>query len=415
MIILYNILWIFFLPAIFLLMIIRLVTGKEDILRIAERFGIPSIFNYKSNFIWIHAASVGETKIALTLVQNLRKSYPKYRFLLTTGTVTSAKIVRKNISKHLMHQFVPIDNYLSVWLFFKYWRPKIGILVESELWPNLLHIGSRSCPLILANARMSDKSFAKWKKYKYASSIVLDSFKAILCQSELDKSKYVELGATNAISAGNLKYSANKLDIDTHQLRIIKNQTKDRVIFLAASTHPGEEEIILATHSKLAEKYPKLLTIIAPRHIKRSSEVVNLVRSRNMKVAVRSKNESINPKIDIYIADTMGELGLFFTIAKTTFMGGSFDVGGHNLIEPAYFRTIIIFGPDMSNCQEVADEFLEKKAAFQINDEKELQDILDKILHGTTSTAEGKNALIIRRHNNIIDNYTSYIKQYLKK
>lgn len=415
MIFLYNLFWILSLPFVLLLMVFRIVTGKEDILRLPERLGIPSKFRPKTNIVWIHAASVGETKIALTIATNLRKSLPKTRFLITTGTVTSAKIVRDNMSKHILHQLIPIDNGLSIWMFFKYWKPQIGIVVESEIWPNLLHVGSGFCPLILANARMSDKSFRRWSKYKFALPSILNKFKVILSQSEIDHKKYVELGASNVVYAGNLKYSANKLDIDAHKLRFLKSQTKGRMVFLAASTHPGEEEIILDAHMKLAEKYPKLLTIIAPRHTGRSGEIATLVKNHNLSLSIRSKNQTISTDTDVYIADTLGELGLFFTIAKATFMGGSFNIGGHNLIEPAYFPTIIIFGPDMSNCQEVADEFLEKKAAFQIKDTNELVGVLDKIYSNKICANEEKNALIIQKHNNIINNYLSYIKQYLKK
>jgi 3-deoxy-D-manno-octulosonic-acid transferase len=262
---------------------------------------------------------------------------------------------------------------------------------------------------------MSDKSFKRWSKYKFAVSSILDKFKVILCQSEKDHKKYVELGASNSVYSGNLKYSASKLDIDSHKLRVMKNQTKSRIIFLAASTHPGEEEIVLNTHVKLSEKYPKLLTIIAPRHVNRANEIIKLAKNRNLKCSLRSKNQIINADTNVYLADTLGELGLFFTIAKATFMGGSFNIGGHNLIEPAYFPTIIIFGPDMSGCQEVADEFLEKKAAFQIKDEKELINVLDQIYEAKICANAEKNALIIQKHNNIISNYMSYIKQHIEQ
>lgn len=415
MIFLYNLIWILSLPIVLLVIVFRIVTGKEDILRMPERLGIPSMFRPKTNFIWIHGASVGESKIALTLAKNLHKPFPKLKILITTGTLTSAKIVRNNMGPNIVHQFVPIDNYFSIWMFFRYWKPKMGILVESEIWPNMLHIGSKFCPLILANARMSDKSFNRWKKYKFLAPSLLNKFKVILSQSELDHKKFVELGAENSINVGNLKYAGNKLDIDNHNLRVLKNQTKNRMVFLAASTHPGEEEIILDCHNKLAEKHPKLLTIIAPRHIKRASEIASICEKHNLKYNLRSKSEKITSKTDVYIADTMSELGLFFTIAKSTFMGGSFDVGGHNLIEPAYFPTIIIFGPDMSNCQEVANEFLEKKAAFQIQNGDELKNILDQIFSNKICANAEKNALIIRRHTNIIKNYLSYIKQCFEK
>jgi len=415
MILFYNILWILLLPFILLLMVFRVVTGKEDILRIRERLGVPSIpKSSKHDMIWIHAASVGESKIALTLAKYIHKSFPTHKILITTGTVTSAEMIRKNVNSTISHQFIPLDNYLSMWLFFKYWKPKIGILIEAELWPNLLYIGSQTCNIILANARISDKSFATWKKYKFIANILVNKIKVILCQSALDLKKYLALGATNAIIANNLKYSASKLDVDSHNLKALLSQLNNRAVFLAASTHTGDEEIVIETHIALRKKYGNFLTIIAPRHTGRMGEIKRLARSNGLIVSVRSNKEKITKETDIYIADTMGELGLLFSVATATFMGGSFKQGGHNLIEPAYFRTIIIFGHNMRNCQEVADEFLEKKAAFQINNSQELIGVLDKIYSGEIKENIEKTELIIQNHTNIINNYMSYISKYLK-
>jgi 3-deoxy-D-manno-octulosonic-acid transferase len=415
MILLYNIFWILISPFVVVLMIFRIVTGKEDILRIRERFGLPVMArSLKHDIIWIHAASVGESKIALTLAKYLHKTSANYKILITTGTLTSAQIVRKSISSNLMHQYIPIDNYISIWLFFKYWKPKIGILIESELWPNLLHIGANNCNLILANARMSDKSFATWTKYKFVARILLNKLKIILCQSEGDYKKYISLGASNTVVGNNLKYAGNKLEVDSHIIKTLTNLLKGREIFLAASTHPGDEEIAINAHIKLRKKYSNLLTIIVPRHIGRMSEIKRLAENNILDVSVRSNKDKISQKTDIYIADTMGELGVFFSVAKATFLAGSFKQGGHNLIEPAYFGTIIIFGPNMSNCQEVAEEFLEKKAAYQINDTEELIDILDKIYSGKIKDDMGKKEMIIQNHNNIINNYLSHINKYLK-
>lgn len=415
MIFLYNIAWILALPLVLGIMIFRIVTGKEDIMRITERLGIPSVIKSSKNIIWIHAASVGESKIALTLTANLQKKYKKHKILITTSTVASAALIRKNLNGAMIHQYIPLDNYLSIKCFFYYWEPQIGILVECELWPNLTYIGSKSCPLILANARMSDRSFRKWQKYSFAFASISKRFKTILCQSVLDHNKYVKLGASNAIKAGNLKYSASKLQVAPHKLRVLKNQIKDRIIFLAASTHPKDEKVITDVHLSLKKKYDNLLTIIAPRHVNRMEEILDLTKKKGLKTSVRSSIGKISPETDIYIADTMGELGLFFNVSKATFVGGSFSNGGHNLIEPAYFNNVIIFGPDMSNCREVAEEFLEKKAAYQIQNTEELFEILDKVYSGQIVNDKEKANLIIQSHINIINNYLSYIDQYLKK
>lgn len=415
MILLYNLLWILSLPLVILLMIFRIVSGKEDVIRIPERLGIPSIIKSSRKIIWIHAASIGESKIALTLTKHLQKTHKKHKILITTGTVSSSILVRKNLNGSMMHQFIPLDNYLSIWLFFKYWRPDIGILIECELWPNLIHIGSKHCPLLLANARMSDKSYERWKKYNFALTPVINKFKSILCQSAKDHSKYAALKASNAIVAGNLKYSASKLPVPPHKLRVLKAQTKGRKIFLAASTHPGDEKFILEVHNLLAKKYPEILTIIAPRHIDRESEIRKLSEKKKLKVATRSVREKISDKTNIYIADTMGELGLLFSIADVTFLGGSFKQGGHNLIEPAYFDTVLTFGPNMSNCQEVSEAFLAEGAAYQIKKVKELYDIADKVYSGEIKNNPKKSGKIIQNHMNIINTYIAHINKYLQE
>ncbi|MGV2432342.1 MAG UNVERIFIED_CONTAM: hypothetical protein LVQ98_03000 [Rickettsiaceae bacterium] len=224
LIFLYNFCWIIFSPFIFLLLIFRIVTGKEDILRLFERFGIPSKIRSSNNIIWIHAASVGEAKIALTLTQHIQKTHAHQKVLITTGTVTSAKIIRQNLNGLIIHQFIPLDNYISIWLFFKYWRPKIGILIEAELWPNLLYIGSQFCPLLLMNARMSDQSFARWSKYKFIAEKLFPLFKNILCQSVKDENKYISLGAKNAIMIGNIKFASKKPPVDLHILKSLRNK-----------------------------------------------------------------------------------------------------------------------------------------------------------------------------------------------
>jgi 3-deoxy-D-manno-octulosonic-acid transferase len=396
-------------------MIFRIVSGKEDVLRIPERLGIPSIIKSSKRIIWIHAASVGESKIALTLTKHLQKIHKKHKILVTTGTVSSSVLIRKNLNGSMMHQLIPLDNYISIWLFFKYWRPDIVIIFLCELWPYLFHIGSKNFPLLLANARMSDKSYERWKRYNFVLTPVINKFKAILCQSSKDHSKYASLKASNSIVVGNLKYSASKLPVPPHKLRVLNAQIKRRKVFLAASTHPGDEKFALEVHNLLAKKYPEILTIIAPRHIDRVDEIKKLFEQKKLKVATRSTKDKISDKTNIYIADTMGELGLWFSIADVTFLAGSFKQGGHNLIEPAYFDTVLTFGPNMSNCQEVAEEFLDVGAAYQIKKAKDLYDIADKVYSGEIKNNPKKSAKIIQNHMNIIDNYIAHVSKYLQE
>jgi len=412
MIILYNIAWILFLPFMMLIMIFRIILGKEDIMRIRERFGIPSAIRSTKGIIWIHAASVGESRVALTLTRRLVEIYPKHRIIITTGTVTSASIVRSFASSRIVHQFLPMDNPLSVWLFFKYWRPNLGIFIESELWPNLLFIGSKFCPLILVNSRMSDRSFVRWSKCKFFAKIILSKFKYILCQSEVSSKKYKALGV-DAVSLGNLKYSGIKLDVNLSHLNVLNTMIGHRPVLLAASTHPGDDEVIADAHIKLKAKYPNILTIIAPRHIARAKEIKEMLVAKELVYSIRSYKEIITEKTDIYIADTMGELGMLFNIAKATFIGGSFKNGGHNPIEAAYFDTYIIFGPDMSNFTEIADEFLKYKAAIQIQDINDLVKSVEQIFSGKVSSHNKAALSILGNHDSVMTKHLEYIKNSL--
>ena len=408
----YNITWIFLLPVMVMLLVIRIILGKEDIMRIKERFGIASAVRSTKGIIWIHAASVGESRIALTLTKNLHKIYPKHRVLITTGTVTSAGIIRTFASARIVHQFLPMDNPISIWLFFRYWKPDMGIFIESELWPNLINIGSRFCPLLLVNARMSDRSFAKWSKYKFIARMMLNKFKYVLCQSAIDAKKYKTLGA-DAVFVGNLKYSGTQLEVNQAHLKALETMIGKRPIFLAASTHPGDDEIIAEAHAECKKKHPDILTIIAPRHVVRTPEIKDMLLNRGLKCSLRSKKEEITRDTEIYIADTMGELGMLFSIANASCICGSFKNGGHNPIEAAYFDTHIIFGPDMSNFTEIADEFLKYKAATQIQDVKGLVKVVGKVFDGKVASTHEEAAAILRNHANVMVKYMDYLQRGL--
>lgn len=414
MIYLYRILGFLFFPLLLIWMVIRIIKGKENWHRIGERFGFASEKKTNENYIWIHAASVGESLIALTLVNSLNKTYPTYRFIITSGTITSAKILSSRLPKHTIHQFIPIDEYFAVNRFFKSWRPKLGILIESEIWPNLLDIGAKYCPLILTNAIMSDKSLRSWMKYKNFAHFCLSKFSMILCQSKADKEKYQQLSPDNVEYIGNLKYSASKPAVDEKQLKILAAQINNRPTLLAASTHPGDEEIILTTHKKLQNKYPDLLTIIAPRHPHRSDGIADLITGAALNYAIRSKQDIITPKTNIYLADGLGEMGLFFSLANVTFIGGSFAHGGHNIIEPAFFDTNIIVGPDMHNFLAITQEFLRQKAILQANNQDDLITKIDFCLANPKDKDRIDNAkIILEKNSKIIEIYLKAIAKYL--
>lgn len=411
---LYRLLTVILLPIIIIWMIIRIVKGKEFFPRIKERFGYASIKRRSGKYIWLHGTSIGESLIALNLSNHLKNLYPEYKFLITTSTVTSAKIISSKISDGIIHQFIPIDEYFAVKRFFRFWKPSFGIFIESEIWPNLISISSSYCPIILANAIMSDKSFKKWMKVKNISSYLLDMFSIIICQSKNDYQKYSQLCSTNIEYTANLKFSAPKPYVDPKKFMNLRKMIGDRHVLLAASTHDGEEEIICNAAKELAIDFPNLLTIIAPRHPIRVDDISTMISSYNLTFATRSKKQDITPEIAIYLADSLGELGLFFSIASVSFVGGSFRFGGHNILEPAYFDTKIIVGPDMKNSLEITNEFLSANAMMQAKNPEDLTDKIRTCLQEENSKTMIENAKkILLGKEAVIDYYIKKIINYL--
>jgi 3-deoxy-D-manno-octulosonic-acid transferase len=396
-----------------------LLKGKEIGSRVLERFGFyKSDKKTSNNYVWIHAASVGESLVAIVLVNGLAKLMSAHHFLITTGTITSAKVVQKMLPERSVHQFVVIDEYFCIKRFLKFWNPEIGIFVESEIWPNLVFASAKLCPVFLVNATMSDKSFACWSKYPFIASNILDNFTKVLCQTKLSTDRYKTFlsDKTKVQYLGNLKFSIPKPNINASDLSILKEQVNSRVVFLCASTHEGDEEIICRIHKKLCNQYQEILTVIVPRHPERSAEVSNIVKLYGLNFAIRSRGDAISNATQVYIADSIGEMGLFFSISNITFIGGSFCNGGHNIIEPAFFDAPIIFGPDMKNFREIANEFLESKAATQINCEDELFQRVISIINETDKSSASKSSAaksILRSKADILSNYINQLSDYL--
>ncbi|MDX2049821.1 MAG: 3-deoxy-D-manno-octulosonic acid transferase [Rickettsiaceae bacterium] len=366
-----------------IILIIRIIQKKEDYIRIGEKFGIASRAKLP-NLVWLHAASVGESKIALTIISLIETRIKDLNFMITSGTVTSGQFIAAKISgkKNIIHQYVPIDNYFTVKQFINFWRPRLGIFIESEIWPNLIVEASKTTKLIIANARMSERSYKKWASFTWLTKFLANSFEKILAREHIDYNHYIDLGFKNVKLLGNLKFHQNEVDLDHVFLNELKLATIGKKVIFAASTHEGEEEMIINLFKKLRMQNARndLVLIIAPRHPGRLGNIINNKELGYFNVKVRSKNEQIKDNTDIFILDTLGEMSNIFAIKPITFMGGSFKHGCHNFLEPAAFESPIIFGPDVSNFAELAEQFLAQKAAIQIKDEKELFDVLSKLL-----------------------------------
>jgi 3-deoxy-D-manno-octulosonic-acid transferase len=369
-------------PFIGLYMLKRRAAGREDRARFGERFGHASIPRPAGRLVWFHAASVGEAASLLALIEKVHERYPMTHILVTSGTVTSARMLAERLPAGAIHQYVPIDRAVYVERFIKHWQPDFALLIESELWPNLLTaLREHLVPTALLNGRMSQKSFRRWYKVKGWAREIMGSFVICLTQTESERGRFVALGARPVRAIGNIKYAARPLPADEDELARLREMLGARPVWLMASSHRGEEEIAFAMHKKLREKFPDLLTIIAPRHPVRGDEVAELIGNQGLICARRSQQQGIAANTDIYLADTMGELGLFYRLSQTVCVGGSFIAqGGHNLIEPAQLNCAIIFGPHMHNFTEMAREFLRTNAAIQLNGANELAFALDRFL-----------------------------------
>ena len=331
----------------------RLKQGKEDPARIGERRGMSRDIRPHGPLVWIHGASVGEVLAAAALIEKLRAL--NIRILLTSGTVTSAAIVAKRFPADIIHQYVPYDSPRYVTRFLDHWRPSLALFIESDLWPNLiLSSAARRLPMVLINGRMSHRSFPRWRRVSGTISALLGRFDVCLAQSQVDAERFTALGSRNVVTTGNLKLDVPAPPADSAKLERLMSVTRGRPIIVAASTHPGEEDILLAAHRTLAGFFPSLLSVMVPRHPDRGEAIARTVAASGLHVALRSREELPTAATDIYVADTMGELGLFYRLAPIVFMGGSLvPHGGQNPIEAIKLGASIVHGPHVFNFTDV--------------------------------------------------------------
>lgn len=342
----------------------RKMQGKEDAARIRERYGYASKTRPDGTLLWLHAASVGEANSVLVLIAGIRKRYPQMRLLLTTGTVTSAALMQKRLPGDIIHQYVPIDTPAAVRRFIRHWQPDIALWVESELWPNLVMEANEAEAFMgIINGRMSERSAAGWQKRPGMIRPMLGCFDIVFAQTVEDGKRLSALGAKDVQCVGNLKYDAQLLPCSEEELIELQSP---RPVWLAASTHPGEEALIARAHALLAASYPDVLTIIVPRHPQRGGDIAAALK--NFKIALRSQSKTIPPATQIYIADTLGELGLFYRLSDIVFMGGALvKQGGQNPLEPARLSCAILTGPYTHNFAEMFQEMEQAGCCLRID------------------------------------------------
>ena len=379
----YKIISVLAFPVVELYVFYRIYKGKDNKKRFKEKFGFASCERPEGDVVWIHGVSVGEAKSALTLVDEILIRDDNVTILLTTTTLTSAEIVENHAKKYggrLIHQFCVLDMLYQVRRFLSFWRPTKVIFLESEIWPNLIfetkELGSE---LYLVNARMSEKSTKRWSYLKYLFWGIFNKFDKIIAQSKDDKSRFEKLTNKEVSFVGNLKAQFREVEYDKGDLESLKKKIGERPIFLAASTHRGEEEIVIETHRKLKKDFPNILTIIVVRHPNRACEIEFLLKKINY--AKRSRREEVKDDKELYLVDTIGELGLFYELADFAFIAGSIqEIGGHNPLEAIMSNTAVISGNKVFNFREIYDELIKANSCVIVNDSNELYESARKFI-----------------------------------
>lgn len=331
----------------------RLKRGKELGERIDERRGESALARPNGPLVWLHGASVGELLAVLPLIERLAAR--GLNVLVTSGTVTSSELAAQRMPAGVIHQFMPLDVPKFVARFLDRWRPQLALFVESDLWPNaLLETAQRKIPMVLVNARLSERSFRRWLKLPASIGHVLARFDLCLARTPPDAERLTALGARNVFVSGNLKLDVPAPPAEEASLETLKAAIGDRPLIAAASTHPGENEMVIAAHKRLRATMPGLLTLIAPRHPERGPVIADLARAAGLTAVQRSQGALPDFSTDIYVADTMGELGLIYRVAPVVFIGGSLvRHGGQNPIEPAKLGAAILHGPHVWNFEEL--------------------------------------------------------------
>tara|TARA_B100000242_G_scaffold269460_1_gene220262 strand:+ start:865 stop:2142 length:1278 start_codon:yes stop_codon:yes gene_type:complete len=407
-------------PALLALLSRRLAKGKEDPSRIAERKGKSEIARPEGKLFWVHAASVGEAQSALVLIHGVLRQYPDAQCLVTTGTKTSAALMRNKLPDRAIHQYYPLDHPKWAARFLDHWRPDICLWMESELWPNmLLAIQKRKIPAALVNARLSPRSYRRWKRFQSSIATLLDSFGLILAQRQAEADYFIDLGAKNVLVSDNLKYSAKPLDCDEQDYNALLKALSGRPVVTYASTHKGEEDLACQIHSTLKDRFPGLLSIIVPRHPDRGHEVSRICDEYHLDPVLRRLAKRVPDKdTDIYIVDTIGELGLIYKMAPFAFIGRTFSDdggGGHNPLEAALLNCAVLHGPHYQNLSDIFEDMNSQNAAIQIHQKKDLGPTIEGLLHDPERLAAlQKNALdFAARKSRVIDTVMDEIKPLL--
>ncbi len=357
----------------------RAARGKEDPQRFREKLGEISVARPSGSLVWVHGVSVGESLSALPVIERIRAERPGVSILVTTATTTSAEILTKRLPAGVIHQYAPVDTPQAAQAFLDHWRPDLAIFIESDIWPNLLQgLDARKTPYALLSARITEKTFRGWQSWRKAMSGILKGYALVMAQDRDSDQRLKTMGVVTAPIA-NLKTLGAALKVDDEALSALDALIGERRVILAASTHYGEDALIanaLAPYIRDGD-----LLILVPRHPIKAGDIQIDIESLGLHVARRVMKDPLEPTTQVYLADTLGELGLFFSLADIVIMGGSFQtgVGGHNPLEPARLGKSVITGPDTFNWQGVFDDLIDAGGAYRVADGSELSFLVNEL------------------------------------
>jgi len=399
----------------------RKIRKKEDSISYREKLSKIEISREEGFLIWFHVASVGEAMSILPLIESCMEEKKINQILLTSITLSSGKILKKRFNQNakVIHQFLPLD--ISVWTskFLEHWKPNLSIFIDSEIWPNLIsQISEKKIPLLLINARITKKSFKRWKLIISFAKKIFEKFDLCIVSNKESENFLKILGAKNIKNYGNLKFSNIKNDLNKKLDSDFFNKIKNRKIWCAASTHPTEEILCARSHLKIKESYNNILTIIIPRHIDRIEKIRKELSNLNLKIVLYSKLDQIDINTDILLIDTYGEASIFYNISKYVFVGKStikslIMDSGQNPIEPARLGCKIFHGPNVSNFVEIYEYLRTLGVTKQVNNSNELSiSLIEEFAENKGEKSNIKEEI----HNygqNILNNVIEELKKYI--
>ena len=412
------------LPLYFLRLIIRAVQNPDYLKRWQERLGYGSNFPTEGKTVlWIHAVSVGEVNALIPLVRSLLETYSNSEILVTTSTPTGSKILLDKMGARVKHQYVPLDLPACLNVFLDRWNPKAFIVLETEIWPNILSVcKERKIFTALVNARLSEKSKDKYNIVKPIAAEALGNLDLLIAQYDSDAMRFKEINNSLKIDVcGNLKFDQQvpeEMQSISSSIRDSWSDGEQRPTLIAASTHETEEEFVLEAFLKILEEAKDALLIVVPRHPERFETVFEYIKNRDLSVARRSNKDEVTPETQVLLGDTMGELNFLYSVSDVAFVGGSLvDHGGQNLLEPASLGLPLSSGKSLRNFQEIADELRESKALFLIEEQRELSDFfIDMISKPKKSARIGKaSSKVFEKNRGVLIKINQSLNKHLSK